>query len=278
MYLLGLIDVEATMGQKATVRRETEDLSEAEKIYQRLVNCEPLAWIGDNKIHKLALSSKLLEISRRRIIYSTDEPRAHLYIVLSGCVTIRYGESQTIEAVLGSGDFFGLAPLFGATRYKSSAVATVNSKVARLPAAKFIVTVLDIPAEKFTRTLAMTLGRYFQLMENYPIAAKSLKTRVAFALLNLARKFGVREARGTLLNLPLTHKFIADLIGASRPRVSTAMVELERGGSVLRANQRFILNVESLRAVLHERPRGVARRGDETGIVALSRPAAASPA
>jgi CRP-like cAMP-binding protein len=259
------------MRPKRVVRHETARPSDAEIIYQRLMKCHSLAWIGGGKIQELALSSKLLEVSRGRVIYSTEDRRSHLYIVLSGCVTVRYGESQAIEAVLGASDFFGLASLFGASRYKSFAVATLNSKVAKLPAATFLETVLGIPAEKFIRTLSMTAGRYIRLVENYPIAAKSLKTRIAFALMNLAEKFGVPEARGTLLNLPLTHKFIADLIGASRPRVSMVMRELERSGSLIRVNQRFILNVASLRAILHETPRGAARPKCKAGVTASMR-------
>lgn len=259
------------MGLKAAPRRETENLSDADAIYRRLSNCDSIAWIGKAKIRELALSAKLLEVSRGRIIYSIEERRAHLYVVLSGCVTVRYGESRVIEAVLGPGDFFGLGSLFGANHYKSFAVATLSSRIARMSAANFLETVLEIPAERFIRTLSMTAGRYFRLVENYPIAAKSLKTRIAFALLNLAEKFGVSESRGTLLNLPLTHKFIADLIGASRPRVSTAMMELERDGSLLRANQRFILNIASLRAVLRENPRGIARDKREAAVTGLKR-------
>lgn len=258
------------MGSRAEAHHKT--LSEAEDIRLRLSKCHSLLWIGDDKIRELALSSTLLEARRGRVIYSTEERHGYLYIVLSGCVTVRYGESQVIEAVLGPGDFLGLASLFGAARYKSFAVATLNSRLARLPAARFIETMLGVAPEKFIRTLSMTAGRYFRLVESYPIAAKSLKRRIVFALLNLAEKFGVPEARGTLLNLPLTHKFIADLVAASRPRVSVAMTELERGGGLLRAHQRFIVNVESLQSVLRQNPRRLApgsarsirRRKDKT--------------
>jgi CRP/FNR family transcriptional regulator, cyclic AMP receptor protein len=241
------------MQMKMLARRETAaKVSEAERIYQRLLNCGSIAWIGDGKIHELALSSKLLEIVRGHVIYSTGERPSHVYIVLSGCVTIRYSYSRTIEAVFGPDDILGLASSVAPSRYKSLAVATLNSKLARLSPAKFIETVLGISADKFIRTLSMAGGRYLELAGNYRIVAKSLKMRIAFELLNLAEKFGIPDARGILLNLPLTHKFIADLVAASRPRVSKAMAELQRNGSVTRVDQRLILNVESLRAVLHE--------------------------
>jgi CRP-like cAMP-binding protein len=265
------------MQVKGVARRDPANLSEAENIYQRLSNCHSVAWLGHDRIRELAHSCKLIEARAGRLIYSAEEPRTHLYILLSGCVTVRYGESQAVARVLGPGDFLGFASLFGAARYNSSAVATLNSRIARLPAARFVEIALGIPPDRCMKMLSATFGLFFRQMESYPIASKNLRTRVAFELLNLAEKFGVADARGTLLNLPLTHRLIADLVAASRPRVSLAMMELERIGCVTRANQRFIVNVEALRTLLRERSRQIERTGHRAAITPLKlRPAAPS--
>jgi CRP-like cAMP-binding protein len=47
----------------------------------------------------------------------------------------------------------------------------------------------------------------------------TLEERVALILLELSENFGVRDERGVRLSVPATHRDIAELVGASRPRV-----------------------------------------------------------
>jgi len=68
-----------------------------------------------------------------------------------------------------------------------------------------------------------------------------LRQRLAMALLELAQKFGVQDDRGTILILQLTHEDLADLIGASRQKVTEHMKELERQQLILRDGRKLIV-------------------------------------
>lgn len=58
--------------------------------------------------------------------------------------------------------------------------------------------------------------------------------RLVLSLWHLAERWGRVGADGVVLSLPLGHQRLADLVGASRPSVTTALGELARAGSVLR--------------------------------------------
>ena len=73
-----------------------------------------------------------------------------------------------------------------------------------------------------------------------------LRERVAITLLELSSDFGVEESRGTLLTVSLSHKDIADLVGASRPRVTEHLAELERERFVIRQGRQLVVQVNKL--------------------------------
>lgn len=58
--------------------------------------------------------------------------------------------------------------------------------------------------------------------------------RLVLSLWHLAERWGRVSVDGVVLALPLGHQRLADLVGASRPSVTTALGELARAGTVLR--------------------------------------------
>ena len=58
--------------------------------------------------------------------------------------------------------------------------------------------------------------------------------RLLLSLWHLAERWGRVGRDGVLLDLPLGHQRLADLVGAGRPSVTTALGELAKAGSVLR--------------------------------------------
>src|SRR5690606_31728131 len=73
------------------------------------------------------------------------------------------------------------------------------------------------------------------------LATRSARRRLARALLDLAGDFGVRDSRGIIVNLRLTHREIGALLGTSRETASLALVELRRAGLVLPDGKRLVL-------------------------------------
>ncbi|MHB8384553.1 MAG: helix-turn-helix domain-containing protein, partial [Candidatus Binataceae bacterium] len=68
--------------------------------------------------------------------------------------------------------------------------------------------------------------------------------RIIITLLELASDFGIKESRGALLRASFSHQDIADLVGASRPRVTEHLAQLEREHRVIRQGRQLIVCVD----------------------------------
>ena len=70
---------------------------------------------------------------------------------------------------------------------------------------------------------------------------KTAHARLADLFLRLSAQFGVRDARGVIVNIRLTHKEMAALIGASRETVSFAILDLRKEGLILTEDKRVVI-------------------------------------
>ena len=73
-----------------------------------------------------------------------------------------------------------------------------------------------------------------------------LRDRVAHTLIELCAEFGVEDSRGTLLRECFSHEEIAQLVGASRPRVTEHLAQLETERLVQRQGRQLIVRVREL--------------------------------
>ncbi len=116
--------------------------------------------------------------------------------------------------------------------------------------ATFVDIVLGIPLERLSRTLDVTVGRWWGMLQRYTnFVGLSVRERLAGALLELGAKFGVDDARGKLITLKLTHADLAELVGASRQRTTEQLNEFERERMIIRDGRRLIIVVEKLLAL-----------------------------
>jgi CRP-like cAMP-binding protein len=84
---------------------------------------------------------------------------------------------------------------------------------------------------------------YRLLLRSSSFLNLDLHERIAITLLELASDFGIEESRGALLRASFSHQDIADLVGASRPRVTEHLAQLEREHLVIRQGRRLIVRI-----------------------------------
>lgn len=73
-----------------------------------------------------------------------------------------------------------------------------------------------------------------------------LHERIGMTLLELCSEFGIEDARGTLLRVSFSHKDIAGLVGASRPRVTEHLAQFEREHLLIRQGRQLVVCAEKL--------------------------------
>ncbi len=155
---------------------------------------------------------------------------------------------RVLCALYQPGTIFGF-PLFGPNRPRwSSADAFTKATLALVPRAHFERVIQTLPsavvAEFFNRLLIRQARFAMRLLHCMVL---DLPGRLALVLLELGDAFGRYTPHGQWIALPLTHEHLAEMVGASRERVSKAMAEFAHLGWIrYRRRSITILKPEAL--------------------------------
>ncbi len=206
-----------------------------------LEGCPLLAGIPPEDLRRDCPTARIVAIRHRGTIYRQGEPGRTVFCVLDGQVTIArvsYEGATLTTAALGPGDFFGPA-LSGATEAEDTARAKGVVSVWRAPINEFRRLLLNHPvvAWEFVSILARRQRQMERRLESF--AFKRTEARLAEAFRELSGGFATRCDHGFGLHLRLTQQELADLVGASRPVVSTILNRLRDKG-VLGYNREYV--------------------------------------
>jgi CRP-like cAMP-binding protein len=211
-----------------------------------------LSWLSDDQLRRLAQDLKPLRVKRRETIFYEGEASAHVYVLLSGVAKLSFlqRDERVLVGLVGPGEIFGVSSLLpGQTRpFRCDAFSDCTVGVG--DPATFVDIVLGVPLERLSRTLDVTVGRWWGMLQRYTnFIGLSVREKLAGALLELGAKFGVDDARGKLITLNLTHADLAELVGASRQRTTEQLNEFERERMLIRDGRRLIIAVDKLLAL-----------------------------
>jgi CRP-like cAMP-binding protein len=186
-------------------------------------------------------TARIVTIRHRGTIYRQGEPGQTVFCVLDGQVTlarVSYDGATLTTAALEAGDFFGPA-LSGATEAEDTARAKGEVSVWRAPIDEFRRLLLHHPAVawEFVSVLARRQHRLERKLESF--AFKRAEARLAETFRELSGGFATRCEHGFGQHLRLTQQELADLVGASRPVVSTILNKLRDKG-VLGYNREYV--------------------------------------
>jgi len=214
-----------------------------------LTRLKSLAWMRHDQAAELAAAAAMLRVRREGAIFSEGDASSHVYLLLSGVAKLCYVNRQqrVLVGFVGPGEVFGLSSLLPQTTRPFRCEAYSDCTVAVVKPEVFVDTVLGVPLERLSLIMDATVGRWWGMLVRYAnFVGLGLRERLAGALLEIGEKFGVRDARGTLLTIKLTHADLAELVGASRQRTTEQLNEFEREGVIARDGRRLIIVPEKL--------------------------------
>lgn len=192
----------------------------------------------------IALLCHPQRVRRRLFLFREGEAADSLHFLAEGRVkVIRETEDgqEVILRVLGPGEIFGGAGVWGGAMYPASAVVTEEAVVLRLPAGDFATLLATHPdlGLALVRELAERLreaeARIIELQ------TQRVERRLARALLRLANKTGVRSTAGIEIGMPLSRGDLADLTGTTIGTVSRTLSIWERRGLVTTGRGRITI-------------------------------------
>jgi CRP-like cAMP-binding protein len=207
-----------------------------------------------DKIERLGAEMSLARFKRGDRILADGQPLTDIFLVLKGAIAItwqRDNRHQVLVTLLAAGEIFGVSSLLPEMAQGLKGYAFTNSLVATIDSTRLLDIVLGVQLAAFKSVVEMTVGwsaetlmRYIRMFHLPP------RDRLVIALIEMGAKFGVRDSRGLILNLPITQKDLADLLGASRQSVNAHLGELVRMGAVINLSRRIVLVPEKLVALI----------------------------
>jgi CRP-like cAMP-binding protein len=182
-----------------------------------------------------ALEASMVEVDlpRGQVLFSEGDRGDRLYIVRRGKIKLGRTSAdgrENLLAVLGPGEMFGELSLFDPGARTATATAVTDSRLAGLGHADLKPWLTRRPevAPPLLQALAQRLRRTNENLAD--LVFSDVPGRVAKALLDLARRFGVQGDDGVHVTHDLTQEELAQLVGASRETVNKALAEFQARG------------------------------------------------
>jgi CRP-like cAMP-binding protein len=212
-----------------------------------------LPWATDHQLEQLLSHLALQHVERQTSLFSEGEASKSLYLLIAGAVKLSLhsqGGEEILVSLIAPGEFFGITSLMTGMTRGFHCEAFSDCWVAVIQPEMFVSTLLGVSFSNFSALMGSTVSRWEDLLYRYTrFQGLNLPQRLSFALLELARKFGVHDARGIIIILQLTHEDLANLVGASRQKVTEHLKDLERQEAILRDGRRLIVVPERLQAI-----------------------------
>jgi CRP-like cAMP-binding protein len=232
-------------GARHTFRAVQDEAAPMLKTKSWFIRQTPLfADLPERELELLDQVSENVELRRRHNVWEPGWPSQVLYLVRGGIVKVSKITDEGRELTL---HFFTRDQLFGEfslvsdTPHDSIAEAYEDTLLLRIPRDDFqkIMMRNAMLAMRVLKLMGERRQRLEQRVEN--LLFRSAHSRLASLFLELSVSFGVRDSRGVIVNLKLTHKEIASLIGATRETVSFAILDLRRDQLIQTEGKRIIL-------------------------------------
>ncbi len=214
------------------------------------------------KFNDFLLKGRQYKIPKGQIIQSTDDRRV-FNLLKSGFVKrylISNDGSYGVQVIYGPRDMFPITLAFSAIfnrelnespeTYYYEAMTDVELYTVDEDTLKQAVQADPELYKDLFAICGVRLHSTLHGLENLTLS--NSYHRVAHEILFLAKKFGVKKAAGTEIQVQLTHQDLADILSLTRETVSTAMVQLRKQGLINTTNNILVPDMAKLEEEAHD--------------------------
>ena len=231
---------------------------------RKLRGLKNLSWLTARQLNRLAHALTMSRVEKHGIIFDENHSPESAYILLSGVARItcrnRKGD-RTLVIMVAPGMVPGFPPQVAGISYNFRCEAVTECQIGTVALAAFIEIALGIASVDFKRMAASYSGRWDLVqLRCANFMSCTLEERVALILLELTEHFGVPDKLGVRLTVSARHQDIAELAGASRPRITEYLARLEREHMIVREGRQLIVRSDRLESFLTQRHSSASRR------------------
>jgi CRP-like cAMP-binding protein len=225
---------------------------------RRLRALKNISWLTAPQLEKLAGVLTVSTVEKRAIIFDEKHSPGSAYILLAGVarITCRNRKGQRTSVIMiAPGMIPGFPPPVPGISYNFRCEAVTPCQIGTIDLESFLQISLGVASADFKRMAASYMGRWDLVqLRCANFMNCTLEERLALTLLELSENFGVPDAKGVRLTLLARHKDLAELVGASRPRITEHMNAFEQKHLIARDNRQLIVNRDRLESFLAQTP------------------------
>src|SRR5271170_7026368 len=213
-----------------------------------------ISWLTSRQRSRLADALKMRRVEKRGIIFAEKHSPEAAYVLLSGVARItcdnRNGD-RSLVIMVAPGMIPGFPPAVTGIRYNFRCEAVTDCQIGTVTLDTFIEIALGITSVDFKCMAASYAGRWDLVqLRCSNFMGCTLEERVALILLELTENFGVADGSAVRLTVAARHKDLAELVGASRPRVTEYLALFERKHLITRDGRQMVIRRDRIERFL----------------------------
>ncbi|MGO9013698.1 MAG: Crp/Fnr family transcriptional regulator [Dissulfurispiraceae bacterium] len=173
--------------------------------------------------------------SRNNIIFIEEDTQRYMYAIISGRVkAVHIGEDgkEHILAVHKAGDWFGEMALLDGKTAPATVIAMEDTRILILSRKVFEEYLLtnNKMLKQIISFLCLRLRDAWIMLKVMSLSRSEDRIRTVLKLLGV--QYGVKDGRGTIINIKLTHQDIANYASVSRETVTRFLNKLAKDGEI----------------------------------------------
>ncbi|MBA4348642.1 MAG: Crp/Fnr family transcriptional regulator [Thermodesulfovibrio sp.] len=213
-------------------------------VFDKIIKNIPFfACLSEEEIKELRHVLVEKHFHRNKIIFMEEDTQNYIYIILSGkvkAVHLTPDGREHILAVHKTSDFFGEMALLDGKTSPATVIAMEDTSIAIISKKNFEELLKNNNVLKgIISTLCARLREAW--MTNKVLSHHRAEDRVRTLLKLLGMYYGMKDRRGTIITLKLTHRDIADYTSLSRETVTRLLNKLIMDGKIEVLDDRNLL-------------------------------------
>jgi len=221
---------------------------------RNLQGLKNISWLTAHQLEKLSNALTVSTMEKRAIIFDEKYSPDFTCILLTGVARItcrnRKGQRRLVTMV-APGMIPSFPPPVPGISYNFRCEAVTVCRIGAIDLGSLVEISLGVASEDFKRLAASYMGRWDLVqLRCANFMSCTLEERLALILLELSENFGVPDGKAVRLTLPARHQDLAELVGATRPRITEYLSLFERKHLISRDKRQFIVSRDRLQSFL----------------------------
>jgi CRP/FNR family transcriptional regulator, cyclic AMP receptor protein len=194
-----------------------------------------------SEIESVVIVNKFL---KNQVVLLEEDEAAYFYFIISGKVkAIRYSEAgkELMLAIHKRYDYFGEMAILDGKTAPATIVAMDDCTIGFITKSNFIKLIMsnEKSLQKLIALLCSRLRDAWAMLNIFGFAEAGDKVRAALKI--FSQKYGTAEKNGTIINIKLTHKDLANFAAVSRETASRIISAMMKAGEIEMIDNKYFL-------------------------------------